>query len=138
MKDKLKDNVCWGETDTGNCNIKSTALATLALTHIQDDVEDYENWLLSKRIKDTGLTWFLEIDSNNQTECDINGVKITIEGNKKIATLADDVIYIPKTLEMLTPMLSVIPLQLFAYHIGVLRERDVDKPRNLAKAVVVE
>ena len=85
LKEKLKDNVCWGETDTGTCNIKSTALATLALTHIQDDVEDHEDWLLSKRIKDTGLTWFLEIDANNQTECDINGVKVTIEDNKKIS-----------------------------------------------------
>lgn len=65
-------------------------------------------------------------------------IVLTTEGNRKIKDLADDVIYIPKTLEMLTPILSVIPLQLFAYHMGVLRGCDVDKPRNLAKSVTVE
>jgi len=65
-------------------------------------------------------------------------IALTTEGNKKIRDLVDDVIYIPKTLEMLTPILSVIPLQLFAYHMGVLRGCDPDYPRNLAKAVVVE
>ena len=65
-------------------------------------------------------------------------IAITTEGNEKISDLADDVIYIPKTLEMLTPILSVIPLQLFAYHMAVLNGRDVDKPRNLAKSVTVE
>lgn len=65
-------------------------------------------------------------------------VAIATEGNEEIKKLADDVIYIPKTLEMLTPILSVIPLQLFAYHMGVLRGCDVDKPRNLAKSVTVE
>ena len=65
-------------------------------------------------------------------------IAIATEGDEKIASLADDVIYIPKTLEMLTPLLSVVPLQLFAYHFGVLRGHDVDKPRNLAKSVTVE
>ena len=65
-------------------------------------------------------------------------IAIATEGDKKIKDLADDVLYIPKTLEMLTPLLSVIPLQLFAYHFGVLRGLDVDKPRNLAKSVTVE
>ncbi len=65
-------------------------------------------------------------------------IAITTEGNEKIKDVADDVIYIPKTLEMLTPILSVIPLQLFAYHFAVLRGCDVDKPRNLAKSVTVE
>ena len=63
---------------------------------------------------------------------------IATEGDKEIAKLADDVFYIPKTLEMLTPMLSVIPLQLFAYYFAVERGLDVDKPRNLAKSVTVE
>jgi len=63
---------------------------------------------------------------------------ITTEGNEEIEQLADDVIYIPKTLEMLTPILSVIPLQLFAYYIAVLKGLDPDKPRNLAKSVTVE
>jgi len=65
-------------------------------------------------------------------------IAITTEGNEKIENLADDVIYIPKTLEMLTPILSVIPLQLFAYHMAILNGRDIDKPRNLAKSVTVE
>ncbi len=63
---------------------------------------------------------------------------IATEGDEKMCELADDLIYIPKTLEMLTPLLSVVPLQLFAYHFGVLRGYDVDKPRNLAKSVTVE
>jgi len=63
---------------------------------------------------------------------------IATEGNEDIKKIADDVITIPKTLEMLTPILSVIPLQLFAYYMGVLRGYDVDKPRNLAKSVTVE
>ena len=65
-------------------------------------------------------------------------IAIATEGNKQIKEIADDVIYIPKTLEMLTPMLSVMPLHLFAYYVGVLRGHDVDKPRNLAKSVTVE
>jgi len=63
---------------------------------------------------------------------------LATEGNKEIKKLTTDVIYLPKTLEMLTPILSVIPLQLFAYYMGVLRGCDVDKPRNLAKSVTVE
>jgi len=63
---------------------------------------------------------------------------VATEGNEEIKELADDVIFIPKTLEMLTPILSVIPLHLFAYHMAVLLGHDVDKPRNLAKSVTVE
>ncbi len=65
-------------------------------------------------------------------------IAITTEGNEQIKSVADDIIYIPKTLEMLTPILSVIPLQLFAYYMAILNGRDVDKPRNLAKSVTVE
>lgn len=65
-------------------------------------------------------------------------IAIATAGNKEIAKLADDVIYIPETLEILTPLLSVMPLHLFAYYVGVLRGHDVDKPRNLAKSVTVE
>ena len=65
-------------------------------------------------------------------------IAIATKGNKDIAKLVDDVIYIPETLEMLTPILSVVPLHLFAYYVGVLRGHDVDKPRNLAKSVTVE
>jgi len=65
-------------------------------------------------------------------------IAIATEGDTDILHLTKDVIYIPKTLEMLTPFLTVIPLQLFAYYSGVLRGCDVDKPRNLAKSVTVE
>jgi glucosamine--fructose-6-phosphate aminotransferase (isomerizing) len=65
-------------------------------------------------------------------------IAIATEGDKRIKDLVDDVIYIPKTLEMLTPMLSVIPLHLFAYHMAAILGHDIDKPRNLAKSVTVE
>ena len=65
-------------------------------------------------------------------------IAVTTEGNTELERIADDVLYIPKTLEMLTPILAVIPLQLFAYYVAVARGCDVDKPRNLAKSVTVE
>lgn len=65
-------------------------------------------------------------------------IAIGTEGDDELGKIADDVILIPKTLEMLTPILSVIPLQFFAYHAAVLKGKDVDKPRNLAKSVTVE
>jgi glucosamine--fructose-6-phosphate aminotransferase (isomerizing) len=65
-------------------------------------------------------------------------IALTTEGNKELKNIADDVIYIPKTLEMLTPILAFIPMQLLAYYIAVERGNDVDKPRNLAKSVTVE
>ncbi|MEK7664032.1 MAG: glutamine--fructose-6-phosphate transaminase (isomerizing) [Patescibacteria group bacterium] len=69
-----------------------------------------------------------------------NGIVIAIatEGDDSIKKIADDVIYIPKTLEMLTPILTTIPLQLFAYYTAALKGYDIDKPRNLAKSVTVE
>lgn len=65
-------------------------------------------------------------------------IAVTTEGNTEIADKVDHVIYIPKTLDFLCPVLSVIPLQLLAYHMAVLRGCDVDQPRNLAKSVTVE
>ena len=65
-------------------------------------------------------------------------IVVATEGNIEIAKKADDVIYVPDTLECLQPLLTVIPLQLLAYHIAVMRGCDVDKPRNLAKSVTVE
>jgi glucosamine--fructose-6-phosphate aminotransferase (isomerizing) len=55
-----------------------------------------------------------------------------------VARLADDVIYVPAVEEFLSPLVNIIPLQLLAYHIAILRGCDVDKPRNLAKSVTVE
>jgi glutamine---fructose-6-phosphate transaminase (isomerizing) len=65
-------------------------------------------------------------------------IAVATEGDKAIKKVADDVIYIPKTLALLNPILVTVPLQLFAYHIAVARGCDVDKPRNLAKSVTVE
>ena len=67
-----------------------------------------------------------------------NIIVIATQGNKDIRNLATEVIYVPKTNGFLTPLLNVIPLQLLAYHMAVLRGCDVDKPRNLAKSVTVE
>lgn len=63
---------------------------------------------------------------------------IASEGDEDIAKKVDHVIYIPATLPALTPILSVLPLQLLAYHIAVIRGCNVDQPRNLAKSVTVE
>jgi glucosamine--fructose-6-phosphate aminotransferase (isomerizing) len=65
-------------------------------------------------------------------------IAVATEGDRIIASKADQVIYIPDAPPMLTPILSVIPLQLLAYHVAVLRGADVDQPRNLAKSVTVE
>lgn len=65
-------------------------------------------------------------------------VAIAKEGNREIEKSADKVIYIPDTLDVLTPMLSVIQMQLFAYYVAIARGCDVDKPKNLAKSVTVE
>lgn len=65
-------------------------------------------------------------------------IAVTTEGNNKLGSLVDDVIYVPASIESVMPLLTVIPLQLFAYYCAVLRGCDVDKPRNLAKSVTVE
>lgn len=63
---------------------------------------------------------------------------IAKEGNDQLTKTADEVFFIPTTLDALTPILSVIPTQLLAYYVSALRGNDVDKPRNLAKSVTVE
>ena len=65
-------------------------------------------------------------------------IALATEGDKSIKKVAKDVVYLPKTLDLLNPVLATVPLQLFAYHIAVARGCDVDKPRNLAKSVTVE
>ncbi|RAJ02477.1 glucosamine--fructose-6-phosphate aminotransferase (isomerizing) [Chitinophaga skermanii] len=65
-------------------------------------------------------------------------IAIVTEGDETIPAMADDVIVVPEADELVAPMISVIPLQLLAYYIGVLKGFDVDKPRNLAKSVTVE
>ena len=65
-------------------------------------------------------------------------VAVATEGHPHIERVADDVIYIPRCPSLLSPLLTVIPLQLLAYYVAVARGCDVDKPRNLAKSVTVE
>lgn len=63
---------------------------------------------------------------------------IATEGDETAKELADDIIYVPPTMELLEPLLNTLPLQLLSYHIAVALGRDVDRPRNLAKSVTVE
>ncbi len=65
-------------------------------------------------------------------------IAVASEGDDEIAKKVDHVIYVPETLEFLSPLLTIIPLQLLAYHTAVLRGCNVDQPRNLAKSVTVE
>lgn len=65
-------------------------------------------------------------------------IAVASEGDTEIHHHADDVIYVPRTVDMLQPILNIIPLQLLSYHAAVALGRDVDKPRNLAKSVTVE
>src|SRR5690606_34199619 len=65
-------------------------------------------------------------------------IAVVSQGDDVAAELADDVMFVPQVHEIIAPILSVIPLQLLSYYIGINRELDVDKPRNLAKSVTVE
>lgn len=81
-----------------------------------------------------------KIVSNMQEVKARNGhiIAIANEGDEEIRSLAEHVIYVPPTKKIVSPLLTVVPLQLLAYHIAVLRGCDVDRPRNLAKSVTVE
>jgi glucosamine--fructose-6-phosphate aminotransferase (isomerizing) len=65
-------------------------------------------------------------------------IGIVTEGDEQVRDLADHIIEVPETIESLTPLLTTIPLQLLSYHIALMLGRNVDQPRNLAKAVTVE
>jgi glucosamine--fructose-6-phosphate aminotransferase (isomerizing) len=69
---------------------------------------------------------------------DARVLMIATEGDDAVAAYADDILWVPDTIEELTPVLAIVPLQLFAYHTAVARGTDVDQPRNLAKSVTVE
>jgi len=78
---------------------------------------------------------------SNMKEVEARGgriIAIATEGDTNLKEIAEDVIYVPETLEELSPIINVVPLQLFAYHVARLRGCDIDKPRNLAKSVTVE
>ncbi len=83
----------------------------------------------------------LEKTISNIQEVKVRGayvLAIAMEGNEAIAKEADEVIYIPATGDFISPMLAILPLQLFAYYMALERGCDVDMPRNLAKSVTVE
>ena len=63
---------------------------------------------------------------------------VATDGDERIESIADDVFWIPESSWMINPILAVIPLQIFSYHIAVMKGLDVDQPRNLAKSVTVE
>ena len=88
----------------------------------------------------TNKSAYEKIASNIQEVKARKGVVIAVvtEGDQVISKIADYTIEIPDTEEPLTPLLSVIPMQLLSYHIAVMRECNVDQPRNLAKSVTVE
>jgi glucosamine--fructose-6-phosphate aminotransferase (isomerizing) len=65
-------------------------------------------------------------------------IGIGTEGDTELVDVCDDAILVPETPDFLTPIINIIPLQLFAYHVAVILGCDVDKPRNLAKSVTVE
>ena len=65
-------------------------------------------------------------------------IAVVTENDDVIPTMSNDIMYVPEADEIVAPMLSVIPLQLLSYYIGVAKGFDVDKPRNLAKSVTVE
>jgi glucosamine--fructose-6-phosphate aminotransferase (isomerizing) len=65
-------------------------------------------------------------------------ISVITEGDERSEQLSNDIMTVPETDELVAPLLSVIPLQLLAYHVGVAKGCDVDKPRNLAKSVTVE
>ena len=69
---------------------------------------------------------------------DAKVIAVATEGDQKIGRIADDVCWVPDTHELLSSVLAIIPLQLFAYHVALARGTDVDQPRNLAKSVTVE
>ncbi|MFV2062649.1 MAG: glutamine--fructose-6-phosphate transaminase (isomerizing), partial [Chloroflexota bacterium] len=69
---------------------------------------------------------------------DARVMAVATEGDERMKAVADDIMWVPPTLELLSPVLAIIPLQLFAYHSAVERGTDVDQPRNLAKSVTVE
>lgn len=78
---------------------------------------------------------------SNIEEVRARGAKVVLvatEGDERVRELADDVLYVPDTMELLEPLLNTLPLQLFAYYAAVALGRDVDRPRNLAKSVTVE
>ena len=83
----------------------------------------------------------MEKTISNVVEVKARGAEVlavTFKDNDKVVSLADDVIFVPKTETVFSPMAEVIPLQLLAYYVAKENGCDIDKPKNLAKSVTVE
>ncbi len=65
-------------------------------------------------------------------------IAVAVEGDERVAALADEILPVPAVDEDLSPVVNVVPLQLLAYHVAARRGCDIDQPRNLAKSVTVE
>jgi glutamine---fructose-6-phosphate transaminase (isomerizing) len=89
---------------------------------------------------ESSRTLYEKTPSNIQEVKAREGIVVAVanEGDDEVAKVANHVIHVPATDELLLPILEIVPLQLLAYHIAVRRGCDVDQPRNLAKSVTVE
>lgn len=117
--------------------INSFAIAAGELKHGTIALIEDETFVVALATQDVLYDKML----SNITEVQARGAHvfaIAKEGHQQIHHTANEVFYIPRVSDMLTPILSVIPTQLFAYYVSALRGNDVDKPRNLAKSVTVE
>jgi glucosamine--fructose-6-phosphate aminotransferase (isomerizing) len=65
-------------------------------------------------------------------------IAVAAPGDRRVAALADAVLEVPRVIDELSPIVNVVPLQLLAYHVALIRGCDIDQPRNLAKSVTVE
>lgn len=118
--------------------INSFAIATGELKHGTMALVDKGTLIVSIGTQDFLYDKFLSNIAEVKTR-EAYVVALTKENNTEVAEEADDVIYIPNCIDLLTPLLSVVPLQLFAYYAAYNREQcNIDKPKNLAKAVTVE
>ncbi|MBI2151976.1 glutamine--fructose-6-phosphate transaminase (isomerizing) [Candidatus Woesearchaeota archaeon] len=109
-----------GELKHGPISLVSEEIPTIAIC-LQDSI--YEKTLSNIQ----------EIKARNGKV-----IALATEGDKQIKQIVDDIIYIPKVEEIFYPLIAIIPLPLFAYHVADIKDCDVDKPRNLAKSVTVE
>jgi len=130
--------MCAGKTSAGRA--LSRALG-LPFRDSDELIEKEAGRTVAELVRSKGLARFRSLEAAQVRKLASSGgrvIALTTEGNKELNKLADDVIFIPKTLEMLTPILAIVPLQLLAYYCAIFKHRDVDKPRNLAKSVTVE
>ena len=111
---------------------------TTALSHVNLDIKKGE-FVSLVGPSGCGKTTLLRVSNIQEIKARKGRViAVVTEGDELVRKIADYCIEVPATEECLTPLLTVIPLQLLAYHIAVVKGCDVDQPRNLAKSVTVE